>query len=234
MLKFMKDNIDLVLKVLPLAFGMLSCIRIIIEYVYSKKMQDYFNIPYKYFVLDWKRSLVETLLYTTMLVVIVSTNYFCIVYRNEYTNVPMVFISFILINSIYVLATAFGSIFLNNLKAVKRSVVISFFVSLFFGLFLVLRVCKPVFRFFFLVYFLLSISFFVCGIIGYFRFQMNPERKYEIFTIDNQKYAIVGKNNNDYIVIKINDDYLFDPKNSFKIINDIFNCDISYHAIKKQ
>lgn len=233
MISFLRDNIDLLLKVLPLIFGVLGGVRIIIDYSYAKKMQDYFNIPYKYFIFDWKKSLVETLFYAILLVVIVFTNCFCILYRNEYTNVPIIFILFIFMNSIYMLATIYGNTFLNDLKKVKKRTIISLIVSFVFALFLVLRVYEIAFKFIFAIYFLLSVSFFIYGIVGYFRLQMNPEKRYEIYTIDNQKYAIVGKSNDDYVVIKISDDYIFNSNDPFKIISNICDCDISYHAIKK-
>ena len=152
---FLKDNIDFIIKLLPLIFGILRFVRFPIEYYYAKRMESYFNIPYKYFILDWKKSLLETIAYAIMLIIFVLLNYLMILYRNEYTNVPALFFLFIFMSSIYFLCMLYCNLEITNVKNKKKKVIISILVSSCFSLFLVIKVYKP-----FLFYFLFFILYY--------------------------------------------------------------------------
>lgn len=240
MLELFKNNIDLVLKLLALGAVVMSGIRIMIEYFYSIDMQNYFNVPYKYFMVDWKRSLAETMVYGVTLMVIFGSNCMFIVSterENIYSLLTAV-VCFFAMNFMYVFAITSINLILGDLKVnIKRNIIISVVLSLVFDALLILRVFPnaTLIACVFAIYILLCIFALLFGTSKCFAFRMKPEKMYEVLMLNRQKYAIVGKGDQCYVVKKITVDNSFNPSDPYMFISvdDVSKCEIHRYEIKR-
>ena len=222
--------IDVVLKLTPILFVILMFFKTLIEYSYSNKMEMKFNVPYKYFFLDWKKSLLETFIYSFLLAELIAFNYFLILYRNGYTDLRAISITFVMSNTIYICCTFLRLEELKSIKILKKIVVI-LIVSYILNKILVEKKCEQCFWYFLIIYSLICIILLFIGIKNYFKKQLSPNKKYEIIKINDEEYIILSNIENKYIVKKKLDDINSIKNESYLIIDDITNKEMEYKFI---
>lgn len=234
----MIENIDkiicLALKSTPICLFILEAIKLPFEYNYAKKCETYFNIPYKYFLFDWKNSLLESIKYAFLLTLILAIDLFIFFYRCEYTMLWGLCISFIFLNVLFMLCTLCTNIKINETKKIGICFAISLVVSIIFSPFLVFQISETGFIIALLIYCLGSIILYIYSIVAYFKYFMQPENKmYEIAYFNDNNYFVIDIKNSKYIIKELNANFEFDINSKYQIVDNLQGYTLSFRKIKK-